>query len=107
MLILLSFVNCLYFKWIVKFDELSCLTINLNLYRLKETIDLGTRDLSQPFSLNTIVLTTNLFFTQVPNIDCYIPGMAFLCVVITSESAKLGKKSYSQFNLFKIYISIL
>lgn len=28
---------------------------------------------------------------QVPNIDCYIPGMAFLCIVITSESAKLGK----------------
>ncbi|XP_060809834.1 uncharacterized protein LOC132903992 [Amyelois transitella] len=25
----------------------------------------------------------------VPNIDCYIPGMAFLCIVITSESAKL------------------
>ncbi|KPJ06315.1 hypothetical protein RR48_14054 [Papilio machaon] len=28
-------------------------------------------------------------FFQVPNIDCYIPGMAFLCIVITSESAKL------------------
>lgn len=28
---------------------------------------------------------------QVPNIDCYIPGMAFLCIVITSESAKLGE----------------
>ncbi|KAH9638349.1 hypothetical protein HF086_006529 [Spodoptera exigua] len=27
----------------------------------------------------------------VPNIDCYIPGMAFLCIVITSESAKLGE----------------
>ncbi|XP_063546227.1 uncharacterized protein LOC134754082 [Cydia strobilella] len=25
----------------------------------------------------------------VPNIDCYIPGMAFLCLVITAESAKL------------------
>lgn len=29
--------------------------------------------------------------SQVPNIDCYIPGMAFLCIVITSESAKLGE----------------
>ncbi|VVC86178.1 unnamed protein product [Leptidea sinapis] len=27
----------------------------------------------------------------VANIDCYIPGMEFLCIVITSESAKLAK----------------
>ncbi|XP_041987049.1 uncharacterized protein LOC121738854 [Aricia agestis] len=25
----------------------------------------------------------------IPNIDCYIPGMDFICIVVTAESAKL------------------